>query len=80
MILSSLLGQMSYNQKAKIYNIEKGYDTTKEDCSTIEKDKVPRKPPVHQDVDLPNTFFMHQLVKSLDDGMIVEYLRKWISM
>ena len=47
MILSSLLGQMSYNQKAKIYNIEKGYDTTKEDFSTIEKDKVPRKPPVH---------------------------------
>ena len=48
-----LIGQMSYNQRAEIYNIDKGYDTTKKDCSTIEKEKVPRKPPVHRYVDLP---------------------------
>lgn len=43
-----LIGQMSYKQRADIYNIEKGYNTTKKECSTIEKAKVPRKPPVHR--------------------------------
>ena len=43
-----LIGQMSYKQKADIYNVEKRYDTTKKECSTIEKEKVPRKPPVHR--------------------------------
>ena len=65
MILSSLLGQMSYNQKAKIYNIEKGYDTTKEDCSTIEKDKVPRKPPVHRYVDLPEFIMLYSNITKI---------------
>lgn len=43
-----LIGQMSYKQRADIYNIEKGYDTTKKESSTTEKEKVPRKPPVHR--------------------------------
>ena len=42
-----LIGQMSYKQRADIYNVGKRYDTTKKECSTIEKEKVPRKPPVH---------------------------------
>ena len=43
-----LIGQISYTQRADIYNVEKGYDTTKKECSTIEKEKVLRKPPVHR--------------------------------
>ncbi len=42
-----LIGQISYKQKADIYNVSKGYDTTKKQCSTIVKDKEPRRPPVH---------------------------------
>ena len=32
-----LLGQISYKQKADIYNVCNGYDTTKKECSSIEK-------------------------------------------
>ena len=40
-----LIGQMPYKQKADIiYNITKGYDTTKKVCSTVEKDKEVHKP------------------------------------
>ena len=42
-----LIGQISYKQKADIYNISKGYNTTKKECSTIEKEKEARKQPAH---------------------------------
>jgi len=42
-----LIGQISYKQKADIYNVSKGYDTTKKQCSTIVKEKEPRTQPVH---------------------------------
>lgn len=42
-----LIGQISYKQKADIYNVTKGYDTTKKACTTIERDEEPRQPPVH---------------------------------
>lgn len=32
-----LLGQISYKQKADIYNVCNGYDTTRKECSSIEK-------------------------------------------
>ena len=35
-----LIGQLSYKQKADIYNLSNGHDTTKKNCSTIEKEKV----------------------------------------
>ena len=41
-----LIGQISYKQKADIYNVTKGYDNTKKTCSSIEKDES-HKPPVH---------------------------------
>ena len=34
-----LVGQLSYKQKADIYNISNGYDTTKKECSTIPERK-----------------------------------------
>ena len=42
-----LIGQISYKQKADIYNVSKAYDTTKKECSTIEKNKEERPQPVH---------------------------------
>ena len=42
-----LIGQISYKQKADIYNASKGYDTTKKTCSAIEKNKEACQPPVH---------------------------------
>ena len=42
-----LIGHISYLQKADIYNISNGYDTTKKQCSTIEKEKEARKQPIH---------------------------------
>lgn len=33
-----LIGQMSYHQKADIYNVANGYDNTKKNCSTIENE------------------------------------------
>ena len=42
-----LIGQLSYKQKADIYNVSNGYDTTKKKCSTIEKEKEVHKQPPH---------------------------------
>ena len=42
-----LIGQISYKQKADIYNVSKGYDTTKKECTTIVKVKEARTVPVH---------------------------------
>ena len=42
-----LIGQLSYKQKASIYNACKGYDTMKKECSTTVKEKKDRQPPVH---------------------------------
>ena len=42
-----LIGQLSYKQKADIYNVSHGYDTAKKKCSTIEKEKEARKQPPH---------------------------------
>lgn len=42
-----LIGQISYMQKADIYNISNGYDTTKKECSAIEKKPEARKQPAH---------------------------------
>ena len=45
-----LIGQISYKQKAEIYNVSKGYDNTKKVCTTTEGDegkKALHKPPVH---------------------------------
>lgn len=42
-----LIGQLSYKQKADIYNLSNGYDTTKKKCSTIEKEKEVHKQPPH---------------------------------
>ena len=42
-----LVGQVSYKQKAYIYNLSKGYDTTQKECTTINKIKQPSRPPVH---------------------------------
>ena len=43
-----LIGHISYMQKADIiYNISNGYDTTKKECSTIEKEKEAHKQPIH---------------------------------
>lgn len=42
-----LLGQMSYHQKAEIYNTINGYDTTKKMCSTIEPLDRTRAATVH---------------------------------
>ena len=40
-----LIGQISYKQKADIYNLTNGYDTTQKQCSSIQKQACP--PPVH---------------------------------
>lgn len=43
-----LIGKMSYKQKTDIYNVAKGYDTTKKVCSTVEtENKLHRTPTVH---------------------------------
>ena len=42
-----LIGQISYKQKSDIYNISKGYDTTRKICTTIDPDQEIHKPPVH---------------------------------
>ena len=42
-----LIGQISYKQKADIYNVSKEYDTTNNTYSTIEKNKEACQPPVH---------------------------------
>ena len=42
-----LIGQISYKQKADIYNVSKRYDTVKKECSTIEKVIDDRQVPVH---------------------------------
>ena len=42
-----LIGQISYKQKADIYNISKGYDTTKKVCKTTETSQETSLPPVH---------------------------------
>lgn len=42
-----LIGQVSYNQKADIYNVVNGYDATKKNCSTIEKERENHMPSVH---------------------------------
>ena len=34
-----LIGQLSYKQKADIYNLTKGFDHTKKQCSTSETEK-----------------------------------------
>ena len=40
-----LIGQISYKQKADIYNVSNGYDMTKKECSSLPK-KSGHKPPV----------------------------------
>lgn len=43
-----LIGQISYKQKADIYNVAKGYNTTqKKKSSTKETSKSEHKPPIH---------------------------------
>lgn len=42
-----LIGQISYKQKAAIYNVANGYDTTRKICTTLEKDEKHHKDPVH---------------------------------
>lgn len=42
-----LIGQISYKQKADIYNVSKGYDTVKKECSTIERMIDGQQFPVH---------------------------------
>ena len=42
-----LVGQISYQQKADIYNISNGYDTTKKYCSTTKKAKPANTRPPH---------------------------------
>ena len=42
-----LIGQISYKQKSDIYNISKGYDTTRKTCTTMEANQEAHKPPVH---------------------------------
>ena len=42
-----LIGQISYKQKATIYNVSKEYDTTKKVCTTIEKEKEATPLSVH---------------------------------
>ena len=51
-----LIGQISYKQKADIYNVAKGYDNTKKVCSTIDKDIEPHRPPVHGYVKYSSNF------------------------
>jgi len=38
-----LLGQMSYSQKAEIYNYCNGYPVQPKKCSTLEREELPRK-------------------------------------
>ena len=42
-----LVGQISYQQKADIYNIYNGYDTTNKYCSTTKKVKPVYSQPPH---------------------------------
>ena len=42
-----LIGQISYKQKADIYNVSNGYDNAKKVCTTVARDAKPCKPPVH---------------------------------
>lgn len=42
-----LIGQISYKQKADIYNLSKGYDTTKKKSSLIHQEKEACLRPVH---------------------------------
>ena len=43
-----LVGQVSYKQKAYIYNLSKGYDITQKECTTINKIKEPSRPPIYR--------------------------------
>ena len=40
-----LLGQISYSQKADIYNCHHGYPVQPKTCSTLDKNELPTKPP-----------------------------------
>ena len=42
-----LSGQISYKQRADIYNVSKGYDTTKKVCTTIQRNEEAHRPPIH---------------------------------
>ena len=42
-----LIGQISYKQKSDIYNISKGYDTTRKTCTTME---AKQKRPLHMHI------------------------------
>ena len=46
--LELLIGQLSYKQKADIYNVYEGYDTTKKTCSSTNKETSSHKTPVHR--------------------------------
>ena len=47
--LELLIGQLSYKQKADIYNVYEGYDTTKKQCMTAKATEKPlHKIPVHR--------------------------------
>ena len=52
-----LVGQISYQQKADIYNISNGYDTTKKYCSTTKKAKPANTRPPHGYVIIIPYFF-----------------------
>lgn len=46
--LELLIGQLSYKQKADIYNVYEGYDTTKKTSSRAKIEKPSHKTPVHR--------------------------------
>ena len=46
--LELLIGQLSYKQKADIYNVYEGYDTTKKTCSSTKTERPSHKTPVHR--------------------------------
>ena len=46
--LELLIGQLSYKQKADIYNVYEGYDTTKKKCSTTKAERPLHNIPVHR--------------------------------
>ena len=56
-----LISQLSYKQKADIYNVTKGYDFTKKQCSTTNAEKSQRKPPAHRY--LANTYVYYDFMK-----------------
>ena len=46
--LELLIGQLSYKQKADIYNVYEGYDNTKKTCSTVKTERPLHNIPVHR--------------------------------